>query len=136
MKIVIYWLPSVLWMGMIFFLSSRASVRVSDTQAIQFLFFKALHVVEYAILYTLLFRALKNTYPAPLWQNRYNAFLFAVVYGMTDEVHQMFVPTREGAFRDVIIDTLGISLAAISLWKLLPPAPKPLKTLAKKLCIL
>ena len=136
MKIVIYWLPSVLWMGMIFFLSSRASVRVSDTQAIQFLFFKTLHVVEYAILYTLLFRALKNTYPAPLWQNRYNAFLFAVVYGMTDELHQMFVPTREGAFRDVIIDTIGISLAAISLWRLLPQAPMPLKALAKKLGIL
>ena len=133
---MLYWLPSVLWMGFIFFLSSRASVKVSDTPAIQFLFFKTLHVIEYTVLYVLLFRSLKNTYPAPLWQNRYNAFLFAVVYGMTDEVHQMFVPTREGAFRDVIIDTLGISLAAISLWKLLPPAPKPLKTLAKKLGIL
>lgn len=136
MKMVVYWLPSVAWMLLIFFLSSRASVRVSDTQAVQFLFFKTLHVVEYAILYVLLFRSLKNTYPAPLWKSRYNAFLIAVVYGMTDEVHQMFVPTREGAFRDVIIDTIGITLSAIYLWKLLPQAPKPLKTLAKKLAIL
>ncbi|HCS79180.1 TPA: hypothetical protein DIV55_05585 [Patescibacteria group bacterium] len=136
MKTLLYWLPTVFWMSLIFFLSSRASVKVSDTQVVQFLFFKTLHVVEYAILYVLLFRSLKNTYPAPLWQNRYNALLIAVTYGMTDEVHQMFVPTREGAFRDVIIDTMGISLAAISLWKLLPPAPKPLKALAKKLAIL
>jgi VanZ family protein len=42
--------PSLLWMGVIFFLSSRQKLSVSESHWLNFLFFKALHVCEYAFL--------------------------------------------------------------------------------------
>ena len=35
------------------------------------------------------------------------------LYACTDEFHQLFVPGRDGNFRDVIIDTSGGTLSAI-----------------------
>lgn len=51
-------LPAILWMTLIFYLSSRQRVAVSNTYIINFMFFKFLHVTEYSILYTLVYRAL------------------------------------------------------------------------------
>lgn len=36
---------------------------------------------------------------------------FCFVYAITDEVHQLFVAGRTGQFSDVLIDTLGASIA-------------------------
>lgn len=88
-------------MGIIFYFSSLQRVEVSEKDIINFLFFKTLHVAEYAILYFLLFRASKN----PLF-----SVIFAILYAILDEVHQTFVPTREGKLRDVIIDSFGVFL--------------------------
>lgn len=41
------------------------------------------------------------------------AFIFSVLYAASDEIHQLFTPTREGRMRDVIIDTAGIYLMYI-----------------------
>ncbi len=38
------------------------------------------------------------------------AFLVAVVYAATDEIHQLFVPGRSGEFRDWLIDIVGAFL--------------------------
>ncbi len=136
MRQFFYWLPTFVWMGLIFYLSSQATVRVSSDFAIQFLVFKSLHVIEYAFLYILMYRSLRNTRNSPEWEVRYNAWLLTVAYAMTDEIHQVFVPTREGKLRDVAIDVFGITIASIYLWKFLPKAPKILKTWAKKLRVL
>ena len=136
MKAIWYWVPTLAWMGLIFYFSSRMRVQVSDVFAVQFLIFKTLHVIEYGTLYTLTYRSLKNTTLIEGWQVRYHAFMIALLYGMSDEIHQVFVPTREGHIRDVIIDGLGITIAFFYLWKYLPQAPKKLKNLAKKLDIL
>ena|SRR3989344_4160062 len=128
-----YWLPALLYMGLIFWLSSRPRVQVSEVFLIQFAVFKTLHVIEYAILYLLLYRVLRNTRKAFVWQNLLDVWLIALVYAMTDEIHQVFIPTREGRMRDIAIDAVGISLAAIYLWKYLPKAPRKLKSWAKKL---
>lgn len=112
-KFIRYWGPPLLWMIVIFFLSSRESTQVSDIYTWNFIFFKSLHVIEYAILYFLLFRA---TLPANLKNQkkaRLIAFLIAIIYAASDEIHQTFVPTREGRLRDVGIDTIGMSLMYI-----------------------
>lgn len=123
-------------MGVIFYFSSRVSVTVSEIFFIQFVFFKTLHILEYAVLYVLFYRSFRNTVKAPDWQQRINTILFAIVYGMTDEIHQVFVPTREGRMRDIAIDASGILLAAYYLWKLLPKAPRRLRSWAKKLQVI
>ena len=136
MRKFFYWVPTLTWMGIIFYFSSRYSVHVSDSFAIQFIIFKSLHLIEYATLYILTYRSLRNTTSLLDWQSRYHAFMIALFYGMSDEIHQVFVPTREGHIRDVIIDGMGITIAFIYIWKYLPQAPKRLKAWAKKLDIL
>lgn len=104
-----YWLPPILWMMVIFFMSSRPHFGITNTFLYDFLIFKLLHMIEYAFLYLLLFRALNKTQQMSkkkyLW-----AFAVALLYAITDEIHQSFVPTREGKFRDIVIDTSGILL--------------------------
>lgn len=48
------------------------------------------------------------------------ASLIAIFYAMTDEWHQSFVPGRSAIFSDVLIDTLGIVIAAVLMAILLP----------------
>lgn len=111
-KKLYYFLPVVVWMIIIFLLSSKQRVSVSEEYALNFLFFKTLHVVEYAVLYILGFRAFlqgsnKN---ASTYSALKKAFVLSLIYAMSDELHQTFVPTREGTVRDVFIDLIGISL--------------------------
>ena len=42
--------------------------------------------------------------------------LFVGLYAATDEIHQLFVPNREGKFADVIIDTAGALLGIFLVW--------------------
>ncbi len=112
-KFLRYWGPPLLWMVVIFFLSSRESTQVSDIYTWNFIFFKSLHIIEYAILYFLLFRAVLQENPKNQKKARLIALLITFLYAVSDEVHQTFVPTREGRLRDVGIDTIGMSLMYI-----------------------
>jgi len=41
------------------------------------------------------------------------AVLIAILYGVSDEYHQLFVPGRAGTIRDVILDSIGVFLASL-----------------------
>jgi len=112
-KFLKYWGPPLLWMVLIFFFSSRERVSVSDEYTLNFVFFKSLHVLEYAGLYFLLFRATLQENPENKKKARLLALLIAFIYAVSDEVHQSLVPTREGRLLDVGIDTIGMSLMYI-----------------------
>lgn len=136
MKFWRWWWPVIVWMFLIFILSSQESVLVSDKKLVNFLFFKTLHVLEYALLYVLYYRALKNSLFSEKVVNMYAvAFFLTTLYALTDEIHQSFVPTREGKLRDVIIDAIGGGLSW-SLIEWLPKAPPRLRRLAKILRVL
>lgn len=111
-SLIWYWAPPFLLMVTIFMLSSRQNIGVSSEESVNFILFKTLHIIEYAVLYFLLFRALLKT--TPLQKNPQRAMVWAavlaVLYGISDEIHQTFVPTRTGKLRDVFIDIIGISL--------------------------
>ncbi len=107
-RTLFYWLPPLLWMTLIFILSSQQRVSVSDITSVNFIFFKSLHIIEYAILFMLLFRALYKERKLPSHKALLYAMIIAIIYGVSDELHQMFVPTREGSPRDIVIDTIGI----------------------------
>jgi len=95
-------LPLV-WMGIIFWFSSLQKASTSGNYILSFIFFKTLHIIEYGVLFLLWRFALYNTKNG-IWL----AAVISVLYGISDELHQSFVPTREGRIRDVFIDTLGI----------------------------
>jgi VanZ family protein len=69
-----------------------------------------------ALFFTLAFFAL-NVVRHWRWQYL-AAWVFASVYGMTDEWHQLYVPGRSGKVGDVIIDAAGalILIAVVYLW--------------------
>ena len=81
---------------------------------------KASHVTEYAVLTALLWRAMRGRQPgrALAWDWRLAARVFGLVvaYAASDEVHQLFVPTREGRIRDVLYDSVGAAVALLLLW--------------------
>ena len=109
LKFLYFWGPVILWMGVIFFFSSRTKVAVSDEYVLNFIFFKSLHVIEYGILFFFSYRATYN-----LEKNKSRAFIYAaaitILYAISDEIHQTFIPTREGTVRDVFIDMIGIAI--------------------------
>ena len=72
------------------------------------------HFVGYFILSVLLFRAWKMTLRLPsLWAMRWAAiaFFMSALVASLDEWHQTFLPSRTGAFRDVVLDSVGALVA-------------------------
>ena len=72
---------------------------------------KAAHISEYIILFILVYRVIV------IYIKKEKARLYAVIiiflYASSDEFHQYFVPGREAAFRDVLIDTSGGLIAML-----------------------
>jgi VanZ family protein len=135
MKFFRAWMPAIVWMVLIFTLSARQRISVSEEYALNFLFFKTLHVIEYAIFFGWCYRGLGVFYGNTDRLRFRWAFVFAVLYAITDEIHQTFVPTREGKVRDVIIDATGAAIAWYLIAQLLPKAPKTLKQWVRKLLL-
>lgn len=102
-------LLALLWMSAIFILSSKQRISVSEQYWANFLVFKSLHVIEYAVLTFLYFQAMRSNLSSVSHHKiALFALAFALCYAISDEVHQTFVPTREGTVRDVLIDSIGI----------------------------
>jgi len=76
---------------------------------------KCAHMVEYAILAYLWFRSL---YVAPNIFSRsvILGVVLSVLYAMSDEWHQSFVPSRDGTLADVMWDTAGAVAMGVFLW--------------------
>jgi VanZ family protein len=74
------------------------------------------HFGEYFIFGLLLFRALRA--PGTGWQLRWTclAILIAAIYASSDEIHQIFVPSRGASVWDALLDTVGASAAQLAVW--------------------
>jgi hypothetical protein len=103
-----YWLPLLCFMALIFFFSSLSGSSISNFGSLDVLVKKGVHITEYAILYFLLFRAFQSFISAR--KALTISAVIALLYAISDEYHQTFVPLREGTVRDVIIDSIGIFL--------------------------
>jgi VanZ family protein len=66
---------------------------------------KLLHALEYGILGILLYRALHQTTSAI--GSIILSIMFVVIFGISDEIHQWFVPNRQADSWDLLADTLG-----------------------------
>jgi len=102
------WLPPLIYMAVIFYLSSQSAPLPAVTAVV---WDKILHLFEYAGLAALFGRALVGEGLG--WSASFVvAALLAAAYGATDEYHQLFVPLRSGELRDWLVDVLGASLGA------------------------
>jgi VanZ family protein len=113
-RIASLWLPPVIWMALIFVLSAQQDLN-SGLGVVDLVARKLVHAGEYALLCVLWWRALRTVATRRVALG--GALVLAVLYGGSDELHQTFVPTREGAPLDVLIDTVGATLAAILIWR-------------------
>ena len=100
-----YRLPVVILCGVIFWQSSFPSVIHEQLFSFQD---KVLHFGVYGLLSFLTARCLRKERPAlsPL-ELALAATLFASLYGLSDEIHQAFVPMRDGSFFDFLADIAG-----------------------------
>jgi len=109
------WALVLAWMGVIFYLSSQRQLPrpkeiSSEVEAI------AGHFTVYAVLATLVMFALAESGISKTRRFVY-AFAFAVLYGVSDEIHQAFVPGRDPDLFDLMVDGIG-AMTALFAWAL------------------
>jgi VanZ family protein len=129
-SVVKHWLPVFGWLALMFFgstdlmsaehtsrfigpflrwldpaISAWTVIRIQDFVR------KAAHVVEYAVLASLLYRALVNGFfVGRKMRSAAVALLICVTFAATDEYHQSFIPSRTASVRDAGIDCCGAVL--------------------------
>lgn len=102
-----YWLPVIGIAAIIFFFSSRPALHTASDYATDFVIKKLAHFTEYAIFSIFVYRAISHTCSLPKTHCALLAVVFTIIYAISDEWHQSFVPGREPHVRDVLIDTTG-----------------------------
>ena len=106
--------PVLLLMGTIFFLSHQPGMQLQLPYV--FGLDKLAHGVAYATLAaTMLYAAPRNTLLLQPWRVGALIVFFCLLYGMTDEYHQSFIPGRVPSFGDIIADVTGAGLL-VFLW--------------------
>ena len=113
---VLYWLPLILYCLLIFIQSANPS----PEQIPSFKFVdKLLHYAAYAVMGVLFYRAYQTL---KIKDNLRMLMLLSAVsaslYGISDEIHQSFVPFRQAEVADVIADMLG-AFSGVYLYQLL-----------------
>ena len=131
MKKIIKYILLVLWMSLIFWFSNQSGVDSSETSGsivmmivsflekisgltindsvisiMCFLIRKLAHFTLYFIL-GLISILILNEYNLSIKHKIIYATMFCLIYACSDEIHQLFVPNREGKLLDVGIDMLG-----------------------------
>ncbi len=108
------WGPVVIWMVIIFIGSSHSNVALSESPSKDNLMKNLAHIGEYAILAFFIFRALYNREKSFFSKHTWFWVLIgAILYGVSDEVHQMFVPTRTAYLGDILMDGVGAGVGLL-----------------------
>lgn len=102
------WGPFLAALAVIFWLSSQSQV-----PGAHYVWDKALHVVGYAGLGVLALRAFHGGLARPRLLPTLLAAIVVVLWGISDEYHQSFVPGRDASALDVVADTIGMALAVV-----------------------
>ena len=133
-----YWTPLLLWMGIIFWMSTETfssqntsliiepiirylmpSITPEKVKVIHGAIRKLAHPTEYFVLGMLLFRAFRNGSKEPRIRRwAFYSVLFVALYAACDEFHQYFVSARTASLLDIGLDTLGgiVAQGVSALW--------------------
>jgi len=115
LRIILYWLPSLLYIAVIYYLSSQPAPEAVRQVPI-FSGIKLVHLAEYGILCALFIFALVKTGGGGTgrdWSLRsilWTTTALTILAGIFDEVHQCFVPSRTGTLIDVVTDGIAAVL--------------------------
>lgn len=112
-RILRYWFFVVLYMALIFLVSSIPGGKLPD---LKWEFADGIiHFFEYLVLGVFVARAIKISYPDSHPANLFIfAFLFSFLFAASDEIHQYFVPGRFCEIKDLISDGVGIIVGILT----------------------
>lgn len=126
-KKIVSWILLLVWMYIIFSFSNQTGgdsgglsgkivqviiniFNIDTTENIyntlQFAVRKLAHATEYFILGILVFNALYNTINS-IKKIPLISITICIIYSITDELHQFFIPDRVASIKDCIIDSTG-----------------------------
>ena len=128
---MIAWVPAILWMGCIFFLShqlAQASSSLSGgvmdwiisfipsttsihMDVLHIIIRKGAHFGAYFILAVFVIFALKQQVRNV--RSYGIAFIICFLFAASDEFHQLFIPGRSGEIKDVLLDSSGSLLGLV-----------------------
>ncbi len=131
------WSPVIVWMGMIFWISAQSDLPKAPSTWLDFVVKKGAHASVYAVLAGLIWHALHNGQQAtsaatdpsathrlhrPVFSSTgVQTFALSLLYAISDEWHQTFVPGRHGRPFDVLVDVSGIVAAILLIWRFRRP---------------
>ncbi|MFH1823870.1 MAG: VanZ family protein [Candidatus Firestonebacteria bacterium] len=104
-----YWLPVFVILAGIFYISSKSEFPGGQILNIPFLD-KIAHLFVYFLLSWFIFRALHYSENVRIKKAIFIAIIFSAIYGITDELHQYFVPLRDCSVFDWVFDCIGAIL--------------------------
>ena len=110
MGIALRWALAVCWMGGIFYLSQQSSPLGASPGDLSYLAHLGIYAVLAMLLYWALWTAVAREDPELELIVATVAFGLTVLYGVSDEIHQSFVPGRTASERDLAMDALGAFL--------------------------
>lgn len=106
----LYLAPFLLYCLLIFYLSSRSDLAAVAPFAVPD---KIAHLLEYSGFGFLLMRMLRYLEPeADYVKHLFWVLTAALIYGLSDETHQLYVPHREFSWMDMLADGAGAYFGA------------------------
>jgi hypothetical protein len=126
---IVFYLITVIYMALIFYASSFPSLEqpgiLEDVPNID----KIEHLTEFFVLGTLLFLSFHFTQNDKIHSHGWIlALTVGILYAISDEVHQFFVPGRSPNLVDLLADTVGITIASfIGAWISVNMARSPVR---------
>lgn len=106
------WLAVIAWAALIFYFSAQPSL-TTHWGLWDFIFRKLAHMFEFGVLSFLVWRALRQHRLPGGWAFPAAAAL-SLMYAVSDEIHQSYVPGRTAAVRDVWFDIAGIAAVVVA----------------------
>jgi len=126
------WWPALVWCTLIFLASTDGlsaehtsrffipllhwlfpSMSYDRIDDIHHIFRKVGHFVEYFIFFLLIYRGVRGARKGFYWSWGVLAWAIAAIYSLSDEFHQIFVPSRGPSLWDSLLDSTGAFVALL-----------------------
>ena len=129
------WWPALAWAAFIFVMSTDTfssehtawffepvirwfapSLSHAQVDLIHHYIRKCAHFTEYFVFCALLYRSIRGARTGWSWIWALAALVIAAGYSALDELHQVFVASRQARVTDSLIDSVGALFAIVALW--------------------